>query len=95
VDKVRYDNLNSAVKQVLFGRSRQKTNTGSPFAATTVSKPGIASPAMRAATKKAAWKARVGGFRRNHCVPMPMVESVDELNALLATADDAPMTPAG
>ena len=24
VDKVRYDNLNSAVKQVLFGRSRQE-----------------------------------------------------------------------
>ena len=24
MDKVRYDNLNSAVKQVLFGRSRQE-----------------------------------------------------------------------
>ena len=24
VDKIRYDNLNSAVKQVLFGRSRQE-----------------------------------------------------------------------
>jgi transposase len=29
VDKLRYDNLNSAVKQVLFGRSRQETSAGS------------------------------------------------------------------
>ena len=30
-----------------------------------------------------------GRFRRNHCVPMPVVDSIDELNALLAAADDA------
>ena len=87
-DKVRYDNLNSAVKQVLFGRSRQRTNAGSRFAATTVSKPGIASPAMRAATKKAAWKARAGGFAAT-AASRPVVDSIDELNALLEAADDA------
>ncbi|ASL18357.1 transposase (plasmid) [Mycobacterium intracellulare subsp. chimaera] len=30
-----------------------------------------------------------GRFRRNHCVPMPVVDSIDELNALLQAADDA------
>jgi len=30
-----------------------------------------------------------GRFRRTHCVPMPVVESIDELNAILAAADDA------
>jgi hypothetical protein len=30
-----------------------------------------------------------GRFRRNHCVPMPRVDSIDELNALLQAADDA------
>ena len=30
-----------------------------------------------------------GRFRRNHCVPMPVVDTIDELNALLEAADDA------
>jgi hypothetical protein len=30
-----------------------------------------------------------GRFRRNHCVPMPVVDSIEELNTLLAAADDA------
>ena len=30
-----------------------------------------------------------GRFRRNHCVPMPVVSSIEELNALLEAADDA------
>ena len=30
-----------------------------------------------------------GRFRRNHCVPMPVVDSIDELNALLEAADEA------
>jgi hypothetical protein len=30
-----------------------------------------------------------GRFRRNHCVPVPVVDSIEELNALLEAADDA------
>ena len=30
-----------------------------------------------------------GRFRRNHCVPMPVVDSIEELNAVLEAADDA------
>jgi hypothetical protein len=30
-----------------------------------------------------------GRFRRTHCVPMPVVDSIEELNALLEAADDA------
>src|SRR6266581_2161324 len=30
-----------------------------------------------------------GRFRRNHCVPMAVVDSIDELNALLEEWDDA------
>jgi hypothetical protein len=30
-----------------------------------------------------------GRFRRNHCVPMPVVDSIEELNALFGAADDA------
>ena len=29
-----------------------------------------------------------GRFRRTHCVPMPVVDSIDELNELLEAADD-------
>ena len=35
VDKIRYDNLNSAVKQVLFGRSRQENERWMAFRSTT------------------------------------------------------------
>src|SRR5205085_7363525 len=30
-----------------------------------------------------------GRFRRNHCVPMPVVDSIEELNELLEAWDDA------
>ena len=30
-----------------------------------------------------------GRFRRNHCVPMPVVDSIEELNELLESWDDA------
>jgi transposase len=62
VDKIRYDNLNSAVKQVLFGRSRQESERWIAFVRTTVSKPGTASPGTRVATRRAVWKVKAGGF---------------------------------
>ncbi|CDO91376.1 hypothetical protein AWC29_06290 [Mycobacterium triplex] len=78
VDKIRYDNLNSAVKQVLFGRSRQENDRWIAF---------------RSHYGFEAWYCQPGHeggrFRRNHCVPMPVVNSIDELNALLEAADDA------
>jgi transposase len=61
VDKIRYDNLNSAVKQVLFGRSRDENERWVAFRCTTVSNPGIASQVMGAAMRRAVWRARAAG----------------------------------
>jgi transposase len=89
VDKIRYDNLNSAVKQVLFGRSRQENERWIAFK----SHFGFASwycrPGHEGSHEKGGVEGEGGRFRRNHCVPMPVVDSIDELNALLEAADDA------
>jgi hypothetical protein len=37
--------------------------------------------------RKVASRGKGGRFRRTHCVPMPEVGSIEDLNALLAAAD--------
>ena len=62
IDKIRYDNLKTAVSRVLFGRDRvRRPSGGSRSARTTASTRSTASPVMRAATRRAGWRARVAG----------------------------------
>jgi hypothetical protein len=46
-------------------------------------------PGHEGSHEKGGVEGEGGRFRRTHCVPMPAVDSVDELNALLETWDDA------
>lgn len=87
-DKIRYDNLNSAVKQVLFGRSRQENERWVAFRSHYGFEAWYCQPGHDGSHEKGGVEGEGGRFRRNHCVPMPVVDSIDELNALLATADD-------
>lgn len=89
VDKVRYDNLNSAVKKVLFGRSRQENERWIVFRSHYGFEAWYCQPGHEGSHEKGGVEGEGGRFRRNHCVPMPVVDSIDELNALLAAADDA------
>ncbi|WP_424075833.1 Mu transposase domain-containing protein, partial [Mycobacterium sp.] len=89
VDKVRYDNLNSAVKQVLFGRSRQENERWIAFRSHYGFEAWYCRPGHEGSHEKGGVEGEGGRFRRNHCVPMPVVDSIDELNALLEAADDA------
>ncbi|ORW64259.1 IS21 family transposase [Mycolicibacter senuensis] len=89
VDKVRYDNLNSAVKQVLFGRSRQENERWIAFRSHYGFQAWYCQPGHEGSHEKGGVEGEGGRFRRNHCVPMPVVDSIDELNALLEAADDA------
>ena len=89
VDKIRYDNLNSAVKQVLFGRSRQENERWITFRSHYGFEAWYCQPGHDGSHEKGGVEGEGGRFRRNHCVPMPVVDSIDELNALLAAADDA------
>lgn len=89
VDKVRYDNLNSAVKKVLFGRSRQENERWIAFRSHYGFEAWYCQPGHEGSHEKGGVEGEGGRFRRNHCVPMPVVDSIDELNELLAAADDA------
>lgn len=44
-------------------------------------------PGVEGAHEKGGVEGEGGRFRRNHCVPMPRVDSIAELNELLAAAD--------
>jgi transposase len=87
--KVRYDNLNSAVKQVLFGRSRQENERWITFKSHYGFEAWYCQPGHEGSHEKGGVEGEGGRFRRNHCVPMPVVDSIEELNALLEAADDA------
>jgi transposase len=89
MEQVRYDNLNSAVKQVLFGRSRQENERWIAFRSHYGFEAWYCQPGHEGSHEKGGVEGEGGRFRRNHCVPMPVVDSIDELNALLEAADDA------
>ncbi len=89
VEKIRYDNLNSAVKQVLFGRSRQENERWIAFRSHYGFEAWYCQPGHEGSHEKGGVEGEGGRFRRNHCVPMPVVDSIDELNVLLAAADDS------
>jgi hypothetical protein len=44
-------------------------------------------PGQEGAHEKGGVEGEGGRFRRNHCVPMPVVDSIEQLNELLAAAD--------
>jgi transposase len=89
VAQVRYDNLNSAVKQVLFGRSRQENERWVAFRSHYGFEAWYCQPGHEGSHEKGGVEGEGGRFRRTHCVPMPVVDSIEELNALLEAADDA------
>jgi transposase len=73
-DKIRYDNLRSAVSRVLF-RSHYGFDAF-------YCQPGIAG-----AHEKGGVEGEVGRFRRNHLVPVHTVDTLAELNARIEVAD--------
>jgi transposase len=89
LDKIRYDNLNSAVTQVLFGRSRQENDRWVAFRSHYGFDAFYCQPGHEGSHEKGGVEGEGGRFRRNHCVPMPVVDSIEELNALLEAWDDA------
>ena len=87
LDKIRYDNLNSAVKQVLFGRSRQENDRWVAFRSHYGFDAFYCLSGHEGSHEKGGVEGEGGRFRRNHCVPMPTVDSIEQLNVLLIAAD--------
>jgi hypothetical protein len=89
LEQIRYDNLKPAVSRVLFGRSRVESDRWVAFRSHYGFDAFYCQPGHEGSHEKGGVEGEGGRFRRNHCVPMPAVGSVDELNALLEAWDDA------
>ncbi len=88
-DKIRYDNLKSAVSRVLFGRNRSESDRWILFRSHMGFDAFYCQPGVGGAHEKGGVEGEGGRFRRTHLVPVPKVDSLAELNARLVAADAA------
>ncbi len=84
--EVRYDNLTSAVKQVLKGRRRVESDRFVALRSHYLYDSIFTTPGIAGAHEKGGVEGEVGRLRRNHLVPVPSVGSIAQLNALLLDA---------
>ena len=86
---IRYDNLTSAVAQVINapGRERVENDRWILFRSHFGFDPFYCQPGIAGAHEKGGVEGDVGRFRRQHLVPMPVVNSLDELNEKVAAWD--------
>ena len=87
--RVRYDNLKAAVTRVLAGRERIESDRFAALRSHFGFDAFFCEPGIAGAHEKGGVEGEVGRFRRRHLVPVPRVESLAELNALLEAADRA------
>lgn len=80
----RYDNLSSAVKRILRGHRREETTRFIAFRSHWGFESEFCTPGE--GHEKGGVEGEGGYFRRNHLVPVPKVNSWEELNALLLEA---------
>jgi transposase len=78
---LRYDNLKSAVKKILRGYQRIETDRLIAFRSHWGFRTEFCNPAR--GNEKGGVEGEVGYFRRNHLVPIPCVENLEELNRQL------------
>jgi len=87
--EVRYDNLGSAVKQVLKGRRRVESDRFVALRSHYLFDALFTTRGIQGAHEKGGVEGEVGRLRRNHLVPVPAVGSIAELNRLLLGACEA------
>ncbi len=86
-DKIRYDNLKAAVSRVLFGRNRTESARWVTFRSHYGFDAFYCHPGIEGAHEKGGVEGEGGRFRRNHLVPVPVVDTIAELNAHLIACD--------
>lgn len=84
-DLIRYDNLKAAVTQVLKGRRRIEPDRFVAMRSHYRVDSSFCLPGQQGAHEKGGVEG-VGRFRRRHLVPLPEVESMEQLNELLEEA---------
>lgn len=83
-NRIRYDNLKSAVERVLKGRDRIESDRFIALRSHYGFDSFFCQPGIKGSHEKGGVEGEVGRFRRRHLVPVPRVNSMLELNALLA-----------
>jgi transposase len=84
--RVRYDNLKAAVEKVLKGRDRIESDRFVALRSHYGFDSFFCQPGVKGSHEKGGVEGEVGRFRRRHLVPVPRVDSIAELNDLLAVA---------
>lgn len=82
-NRIRYDNLKAAVVKVLKGRNRVETDRFVALRSHYGFESFFCEPGIKGAHEKGGVEGEVGRFRRRHLVPVPRVESMAELNAVI------------
>jgi hypothetical protein len=85
--KVRYDNLKAAVARVLGSRRRIENERWTAFRSHYALDVLYCQPGIEGAHEKGGVEGQIGWFRRNHLVPVPEVDSLAELNAMVEQWD--------
>lgn len=80
---IRYDNLRSAVRQVLRGRRRVEQDRFVALRSHYLYRSVFTRPGKQGAHEKGGVEGEVGRFRRRRLVPLPKLGSLKELNDLL------------
>ena len=86
---LRYDNLTSAVKKILRGRRRIESDRFTQLRSHYLFESEFTTPGIRGAHEKGGVEGEVGRFRRRHLVPVPEVDSIEQLNQLLRAGAEA------
>ena len=82
-ERVGFDNLTSAVGQVLKGRRRVETDRFVALRSHYLFCSQFTTAGIEGAHEKGGVEGEVGRFRRNHLVPVPAAGDLAELNALI------------
>jgi hypothetical protein len=87
--QIRFDNLKSAVKQVLKGRRRVEADRFVALRSHYLFASQFTTPGLEGAHEKGGVEGEVGRFRRNHLVPVSDLADLAELNAMLLSGCEA------
>jgi hypothetical protein len=85
--RIRYDNLKAAVARVLEGRCREETERFIALRSHYGFSSFFCRPGLAGSHEKGGVEGEIGRFRRRHLVPVPEVNSLTELDDLIAAAD--------
>jgi transposase len=87
--RIRYDNLKPAVVRVLKGRDRAESERFIALRSHYGFDSFFCQPGLEGAHEKGGVEGEVGRFRRRHLVPVPHVDTVADLNEIVARGDIA------